>query len=105
MNGNELSDETNWIISRIPHRISKNIFAKGSYESLSMLEGKTRKGNFFHSRSKQRTDQRVLVHTLKFLALKNCFFMFSGSKRIHFFNKKGIIQLFSADAIVFSKKN
>ena len=46
------------------------------------------------------------VFTLKFLALKNGFFMFSGSKKFLniFFYKKGIMQLFSADVIVFSNK-
>ena len=42
-----LSERINWIISRIPRWISKNIFVQGSYESLAMLEGKTRKGLFF----------------------------------------------------------
>ena len=43
------------------------------------------------------------VFTLKFLALKKVFFScFLGQK--NFFYKKGIMQLFSADAIVFSKK-
>ena len=32
---------------RIPHRISKIIFAFGADEFLAMLEGKTRKGPFF----------------------------------------------------------
>ena len=32
----------NWIISRIPCRISKIIFVQGSYESLAMPNGKTR---------------------------------------------------------------
>jgi hypothetical protein len=37
----------NWIISRIPHWISKNIFCGGSYVFLAMLEDKIRKGSFF----------------------------------------------------------
>jgi hypothetical protein len=37
-----LSERIDWIISRIPHRISKIIFVYGSYEFLAMLEGKTR---------------------------------------------------------------
>ena len=48
-----------------------------------------------------------LVFTLKFLALKKwVFFMFSGAKKISFFFffLKDIMQLFSEDAIVFSKK-
>ena len=50
-----------------------------------------------HSRSKQRTDQRVLVLTLKFLAPQTWFFHSLGVNiRIV------IMQLFSADAIVFS---
>ena len=36
----------NRIISRIPRRISKIIFVQGSYESLAMLNGKTRQGLF-----------------------------------------------------------
>ena len=37
-----------WIISRIPHGISKIIFVQGSYESLAMPNGKTRQGPFFY---------------------------------------------------------
>ena len=33
-----LSERINWIISRIPNRISKIIFVQGSYESLGRLE-------------------------------------------------------------------
>jgi len=33
--------------SRIPHRISKNIFALGADEFLEMLEGKIREAPFF----------------------------------------------------------
>ena len=33
--------------SRIPHRISKNIFALGADEFLAMLEGKIREAPFF----------------------------------------------------------
>ena len=45
-----LSERINWIISTIPHRISKNLFVYGSYEFLAMLEGKIREGPFsmFH---------------------------------------------------------
>ena len=35
--------------SRIPHRISKNIFWGGSYEVLAMLEGKIRETPFLDS--------------------------------------------------------
>ena len=35
-----------WIISRIPRGISKIIFVQRSYESLAMLDGKTRQGLF-----------------------------------------------------------
>ena len=46
------------------------------------------------------------VFTLKFLGLKILFFHFFGVKIfLIFIIKKGIMQLFSADAIVFSKKN
>jgi len=42
-----LSERINWIISRIPHRISKILFVYGSYEFLAMLEGKIREAPFF----------------------------------------------------------
>ena len=35
-----------WIISRIPRGISKIIFVQVSYESLAILDGKTRQGPF-----------------------------------------------------------
>ena len=61
-----------------------------------------------HSRSKQRTDQMVLVLTLKFLALKKPGF----SPRNKYFPKIFLtcvylcsMQLFSADPTMFSKKN
>jgi hypothetical protein len=37
----------NWIISRIPHRISKILFVYGSYEFLAMLEGRIKEAPFF----------------------------------------------------------
>ena len=40
-----------WIISRIPHRISKILFVYGSYEFLAMLEGKIREAPFFKVQS------------------------------------------------------
>jgi hypothetical protein len=51
-----------------------------------------------HSRSQQRTDQRVLVLTLNFLALKKT--VFPPVKNTSLFS----LQLFSADATIFSKK-
>ena len=42
-----LSERINWIISTIPHRISKILFFYGSYEFLAMLEGKIREAPFF----------------------------------------------------------
>jgi hypothetical protein len=42
-----MSARINWIISRIPHRISKNSFVYGSYEFLAMLEFKIREAPFF----------------------------------------------------------
>ena len=42
-----ISERINWIISRIPHRISKILFVYGSYEFLAMLEGKIREAPFF----------------------------------------------------------
>jgi hypothetical protein len=40
-----------WIISRIPHRISKILFIYGFYEFLAMLEGKLERPNFFKVQS------------------------------------------------------
>jgi hypothetical protein len=42
-----LSESINWIISTIPHRITKIIFVYDSYEFLAMLEGKIREAPFF----------------------------------------------------------
>ena len=42
-----LSERINWIISGIPHRISKILFVYGSYEFLAMLEDKIRETPFF----------------------------------------------------------
>ena len=44
-----------------------------------------------------------LVYTLKFLSLKNCFFFTFQGNFFSLFKKKGIIQLFCADAIVLWK--
>jgi hypothetical protein len=55
-----------------------------------------------HSRGKQRTEQRVLVLTLKFLALKKT--VFSPVKKTSQFFYLYSMQLFSADATIFSKK-
>ena len=41
-----LSERINWIISIIPHRISKILFVYASYEFLAMLEGKIREAPF-----------------------------------------------------------
>ena len=46
-----LSERINWIISTIPHRISKILFVYGSYEFLAMLEGKIREAPFFRVQS------------------------------------------------------
>ena len=66
-----LSERINWIISRIPHRISKIIFVYGSYEFLSMLEGKIRETPFFFK-----------VQSGKMTVCTLCDFLFSQS--IHF---------------------
>jgi len=42
-----LSEKINWIISTIPHRISKILFGYGSYKFLAMLEGKIGEAPFF----------------------------------------------------------
>jgi hypothetical protein len=50
----------------------------------------------------QMSGPELHVFTLKFLALKVVFFHVSKSKKFkNFFHKKIILQLFSADAIVF----
>ena len=41
--------------SRIPHRISKTIFASGADNFLAMLEGKIREGPFFKVQSGEKT--------------------------------------------------
>ena len=46
-----LSERINWIISTIPHRISKILFVYGSYEFLAMLESKIREAPFFKVQS------------------------------------------------------
>ena len=50
-----LSERINWIISGIPHRISKILFVYGSYEFLAMLEGKIREAPFFRVQSGEVT--------------------------------------------------
>ena len=60
-----------------------------------------------HSRSIQRTDQRVLVLTLKFLALKKTGFPDKKYFTNFFFLTFVYLysmQLFSADPTIFSKK-
>ena len=42
-----LSEKINWIIARIPHRISKILFIDGSNELPAMLKGKIREAPFF----------------------------------------------------------
>ena len=70
-----LSERINWIISRIPHRISKIIFVYGSYEFLAILEGKIREAPFFDffqkmSQALSRSVQ-VLIKEDKMDYLKN----------------------------------
>ena len=50
-----LSERINWIISIIPHRISKILFAYSSYEFLAMLEGKIRETPFLKVQSSKIT--------------------------------------------------
>ena len=59
-----------------------------------------------HSRSKQRTDQRVLVLTLKFLAPKELAFSpeKNASQIVLTFIYLYSIQPFSADPTIFSKR-
>ena len=54
----------------------------------------------------QMSGPDLYVFTLKFLALKKQFFSLFRGQKFFFqnFYKKGIMQLFSADAIVFSLK-
>ena len=57
-----LSERINWIISTIPHRISKFLFVYGSYEFPAMLEGKNREAPLFQVQSGKIT---VCVSTVK----------------------------------------
>ena len=51
-----LSERINWVISTIPHRISKIIFVYGSYEFLAMLEeGKIKEAPFVKVQSDKIT--------------------------------------------------
>ena len=50
--------------SRIPHRISKNIFATGANDFLAMLEGKIREGPFFKVQSDKKQCE-LLMHRIK----------------------------------------
>ena len=63
-------------------------------------------GTTVQCRSQQRTDQRVLVLTMKFLALKNLVFHCKKyfPKFFWFFFYLYSMELFSVDAIIFSKK-
>ena len=56
-----LSQRINWIISRIPHRISKIIFALGADGFLSVQEGKIREAPFFKVQSGKITVWAVTV--------------------------------------------
>ena len=46
-----ISERINWIISTIPHRISKILFVYHLCEFLAMLEGKIREAPFFKVQS------------------------------------------------------
>ena len=50
-----LSEKINWIISRIPHRISKFLFIYGFYEFLAILEVKIREAPFLKVQSDKIT--------------------------------------------------
>ena len=70
----------------------------------SMKKSLRRIARFTNKRTDSGPDLHVL--TLKFLDQKNCFFhVFVVNKKFRKnFHEKGIMQLFSAKAIVFSKK-
>ena len=70
-----------------------------------LAEHWTRLKCIYHSRSKLRTDQRVLVLTLKFLALKKLVFPPVKNTSQIFFDLFYLysMQLFSADPKIFSK--
>ena len=62
-------------------------------------------GPNLHVFTKDTIYRGALVFTLKFLVLKNCFFASSRSNNfLILVYEKGIMQLFSADAKVFSKR-
>ena len=58
-----LSQRISWIISRIPHRISKILFALGADEFLAMLEGKVREAPFFKVQSGKITVCAISAQT------------------------------------------
>ena len=77
-------------------------------ENLSRLSVKSQvRGKTYHSRSKQRTDQGVLVFTLNFLALKKLVFPQYKILPKIFLTLVYLypMQLFSADPTIFSKKD
>ena len=76
----------------------KNNFDKTDFNSQPSGQSKAQIGE-------QMSSPYIYVFTIKFLALIKCFFMFSGPIKFKKFNyTKCIMQLFSAETIVFSKK-
>ena len=71
--------------------------------SLRLKSPKMGAKSLSHSRSKQRTDQRVLVLTLKFLALKKLVFPIKILSKFLIFFYLYSMQLNSADPKIFSK--
>ena len=68
-------ERINWIISTIPHRISKILFVYGSYEFLAMLEGKIREAPFFKVQSGRITVWNIflfLIGTFSLILNRNC---------------------------------
>ena len=85
-----LSERINWIISRIPHRISKIIFVQGLYASLAMLEGKIRKCLYFYVKIFQNNSVTykctVLNWLMQILLVKKsfCVYVCCYQNKLHF---------------------
>ena len=82
-----LSERINWIISTIPHRISKILFVYCSYELLAMLEGKIREAPFFKVQSCKIT---VCLRSISNINFQSWAF-WGSSKYIRPLNKTGAL--------------
>ena len=82
-------------------------FTVKSLTSVATTQLFKRAYKFCHSRSQQKTDQRVLVLTLKFLALKKTGFSPVKNTSQNFIDLFYLysMQLFRADTTIFPKEN